>query len=295
MAPISTSTTPATGVPSGPSNQPGASLAPSAPAPAPANTSNSTPTSGPTAPSGPDLSGVQQSYETAKQDFDAAQKAMQPAAPVAPTGHERLLSMVSGLARGFAEFGESIATRGQRGGIEAENAYQAQQKELNLEQQKETREQQMQRAQTMMTAGDNAMKLGNMALLLQTLPDEMEQRHAAITRDQTETARANQEISQSSADFRATHSGLSADDVSSVLSGKGTPEQNSQYISSLDPIAAGAVRQFPNDAGVQSAYSAYKVAKTPAQKNAAINQLGAAVKAAGGVLETNLKQAELTR
>jgi hypothetical protein len=287
MAPISTSTTPASGVPSNPGT------APLAPSSAPVAPSNSPATS---APSGPDLSGVQSQYDTAQKDFAAAEKTMSAPTPSGYTGpHARLLAMVNGLAIGMANFGKSISTKGKEGGISGVIADENAQKEMQLEQDKANREKQMATAQTMITAGDNAMKLGNMALLLQTLPDEMEQRHAAITRDQTETLRANQEISQSGADFRATHSGLSADDVSSVLSGKGTPEQNSQYISALDPIAAGAVRQFPQDAGVQAAHSAYVVAKTPAQKNAAINQLGAAVKAAGGVLETNLKQAELTR
>jgi hypothetical protein len=105
-------------------------------------------------------------------------------------GHTRLLAMVSGLAEGLSAFGTSLATKGQRGGVQQVLEDRARQQEMNIQAQ--------QAAQAQKNA-DVQNKIANLTLntlqmqnqkLHGTLQDEMTQSHVATQEAQTKLASA---------------------------------------------------------------------------------------------------------
>jgi hypothetical protein len=154
----------------------------------------------PTVPNNPvpvgDISGLvnagnlNQAVQTQKDATqNAASRASQPLPETGYTGsHARLLGMISGLARGMGEFGRSLATKGQQGGINEEMQYQQNQAELKMQQNAAAEATKNAEVQQWLNIGQANEKLANSYMNLMSHPEEMQRKHVELEQAQQNLA-----------------------------------------------------------------------------------------------------------
>jgi hypothetical protein len=118
--------------------------------------------------------------------------------------------MISGLALGLSAFGDSLATKGQRGGVQEVEQVQAEQQQQKLQAQEAAAAQKNQQIQQQVVIGDTNRALAQSYLNLMTMPDEIEARHLQITGTQQTQAITG-------ADFQAQHGGMTPQQFTSAL------------------------------------------------------------------------------
>jgi hypothetical protein len=137
---------------------------------------------------------------------DITDRSINPAVPPAPPkggtpvgtpdvgGHTRLLAMISGLASGLGALGTSIATKGQRGGVQQVLEDQAREQEMKIQAQQAAQAKTNAQLQNQLTTGEIARLNTQNYILGSTWHDEVDQSHF-------KTQEAQQNIKKSALDI----------------------------------------------------------------------------------------------
>ena len=200
----------------------------STPAPAPAAAPTSAPDLGALNQPGPSAAPDAASIQSQMAPFQAKEQAAtqkaadlanQGNAPAAPVPHQRLLSMVQGLADGLSSFGTAIATHGREGGaaevqqLEAGRAQQEQQKQAATTAQRNAQIQQQ------LMVADTNHKLAQNVFLMGTLPMDIAKSHVELESAQTGLAAQKFDL--------FANTGLSPQQIDKVTSGGTTDTKTS--------------------------------------------------------------------
>lgn len=168
----------------------------------------------------PSLQGTQEFQSAVTGENAALQRVQQlskPEAPAAPVPHARLLAMVSGLATGLSAFGTAIATGGKEGGAKEVAQIQGEQQQQKIQAQQATAAQKNTQIQQQLMVADTNHKLGQNILLMSALPDEIAQRHLAVSGEQLRQKGEQQTQSIQGSEYALAHGGMSPDEVQAAV------------------------------------------------------------------------------
>lgn len=175
-------------------SQPGASVVPGQPAPSLTGTSDY----------GAAIGAAQQATKN-------IQELSKPEPPPAPVPHARLLAMISGLATGLGAAATSIGTHGREGGAEEVTRVQGEEAAQKRQQAEFAQAQKNAKIQQQITVADTNYKLAQNIMLLATMPNEIAKSNLEVS-----GMKQGQEIT--SADFAASHGGMSPADFNTAMS-----------------------------------------------------------------------------
>jgi hypothetical protein len=277
---------------------------PAAPAPTQAPAIPSTPASDPLAglvnPAQPSLAtaatnSAMQAFEAEKSAADkAAQIANTPVSAPPPPPHAKLLAMVNGLSLGLSAFGTAAATHGREGGYQEVAEVQAQQQQQKLQAQQAAENRKNQALQQQITIGQVNHQLGQNALLLATLPTDLQAHELELEGEQQKVAAGKTTAAQTSAEFLNSY-GMTPDAFNSMLSGDGsaTDPKAVQNLTSFATQKVNAASQIlgANDSTVQQAQQVLaNPQSTPQQIFGATAAVNRAISLKGAVTDAQIKQ-----
>lgn len=184
---------------------------------------------------------AQQAFSDSQAAYKKAAADAQPAPPPPPGPHARLLAMVSGLALGLDSFGKAIATHGREGGAEEVQQVEAEQQQQKIQAQQAEQAKRNGQVQNDLMVGQTNERLGNSAMVLATLPNQ-------ITKSDLETADMKANVALKQFDLFA-NTGLSPDAVNSLVTGGTVDSKTSDVLRGKAQQQYGFAAQVlkPND------------------------------------------------
>jgi hypothetical protein len=217
----------------------------------------------------------------------AADLANQPIIPQS-TPHSRLLNIIGAIGVGLSAAGDSIATRGEKGGAAEVAQIRGEQQQQKLQAQSAAQNQRNQQIQQQLTIAGTNQTLAQSYLNLLSVPDEIEARHLQVQQGQQNLTTGAQAQQITEADFRATHGGMAAPEFNSALSDTAPVSQspNSFFVTSAQQqLQAGTKSLGSGDPYVQQLQATLSNPKATAKdlwtaQNNLKNQVGAQVGAA---------------